>query len=961
MSQSVRTYYHISEMQRALAELYALNGETVFIVPSGLDKELMLRLVAGGGSFFGARPRVRTMGEFYDEVAGLDGGRPLRVIDPPDHNLIVKYVLDNWLARMEAAQQRLPDGVRHRGFVSVVGDNIKDLLAEEISPQDMGDSLFGEEADAASPEYMLYTLYSDYLDYLAGNKLADASQIPTLARQCLSGPRAAEFVGSTEFVIVGFLSFAGGQLKLVRELGEKAKKCVFLLPECGLDDFHDAVRQINEEYKKRPDTTPKLCLLEANNEGLEYASLARELQLWIHGRSKFGALGELGDFGEVGVIVPQKGLEVFGSMLSRYGIPFNAQIRGTVAQTRVGELPRLIWGACRRGWPTRETTYLLLDPLLGCTDFDRKICAGRYPEGFESWQNTLSGHTLAVFEKLAAFCAGMAGELAPAEILARWRELLSDLDVVQNAAGFIKGDFTHDGALKDLSSCLTELDKKIGRLRDLRGDLGEAVQVTMSGDDAIRYLLDWGREATLPIPLPQSHSVTLYAGPPPTLASHKYIVITDVDYNSWPGKLRESPLLRNENKQKLNEDSKERFKAGAAVSQFHLPEMRDEREQKEGLFRRLVATGEQGAILVRSLTDEEGRPVGESQFAAGLAEEVRGRNGWEDLEDHTVRYPLAASLPGAGEVCFGTAEASLTEVKRDRGQLPRVGGAPADGGCLPSVSLSSLDEWIACPYRWWCARVLKLERSSVGLFDPAAAGSFLHRLWELAWREYAAAPKSFVVLAKKHWQEALEQEYPALCSDARLRRQAARLEKQMLAAAALQDEIENGLPPRRRLELEYALPPCEVDGVTFKGRADRIDIYDQGFVVVDYKSNKAAQHLGEYQLAAYAVILQREMGLEPLGYGWLGHADASFRGYFISNEWRDAYRAPAVRRRDGRDLAAFLSEVQDRMTEAAGSVKSGVYPALYGSDKCRLCEFFTLCRRREAPYLRQEEAEDDER
>lgn len=724
MSQYVKTYYRVPEIQKTLADIYAANEEAVFIVPSGLDKELMLKLVSGGGSFFGRRPRVRTLGELYDEMAALNGEKSLRVIDPPDHNLIVKYLLDNYLAEMESQGKALPDGVRHRGFVGVVGDNIKDLLAEEITPDDMHEALFGEEADESEPEFMLYRLYKDYLEYLTENMLADASQIPTLARLCLAGGKAAEFVQSAEFVVIGFLSFAGGQLKLVRELGEKAKKCVFLLPECGLEDFHDAIRQVNEEYKDRPDTTPRLCLLEANNGCLEYAALARELELWVQGRSRFGGqLGELADFGEVGIIVPQKSLELLAGMLSRYKIPFNVQIRGTVAQTRAGELPGLVWGAYRRGWPTRGTMYLLLDPLLGCVDFDRARCLEKFPEGEEGWREVLSGRSLSVFERIASFCASMADELAPAEILDRWRSLLNDLNVVRNAAAYISDDFTHDAVLKDLSSCMTELDKKIGRLRDLNSDLGPAARVTMSGDDAVRYLQDWGREATLPIPLPQSHSVTVYAGPPPTLASHKFIILTDVDYNSWPGRLRESPLLRNENKQRLNADSEQRFKARLTAAQFHLPEMRDEREQKEGLFRRLIATGAQGAILTRSLTDEEGRPVGESQFAAALAEEIKSRQG-RGLEESTVRYPLAASLPGDGEVCFKTAEVSMLEKQRSRGIMPRVGGSAPDAEAKFSVSLSSLDDWIACPYRWWCGRGLKLARTSAELYDPALAGSF---------------------------------------------------------------------------------------------------------------------------------------------------------------------------------------------------------------------------------------------
>ncbi len=57
----VETYYNISEKEERFFRLYKEGGNrTVFIVPSGLDKDAILHLISRKGSFFGARPVIWT-------------------------------------------------------------------------------------------------------------------------------------------------------------------------------------------------------------------------------------------------------------------------------------------------------------------------------------------------------------------------------------------------------------------------------------------------------------------------------------------------------------------------------------------------------------------------------------------------------------------------------------------------------------------------------------------------------------------------------------------------------------------------------------------------------------------------------------------------------------------------------------------------------------------------------------
>ena len=137
---------------------------------------------------------------------------------------------------------------------------------------------------------------------------------------------------------------------------------------------------------------------------------------------------------------------------------------------------------------------------------------------------------------------------------------------------------------------------------------------------------------------------------------------------------------------------------------------------------------------------------------------------------------------------------------------------------------------------------------------------------------------------------------------------------------------------------------------------DRIDFYEKGAVVLDYKSNNASDHKNELQLAAYAAILKDKYGLEPYGYGWIGHGNGSLYGYFWDKDMIDAYHSPKAQK----NLDELIQKAVQAMSDMAAAVKSGEFPAYYESDRCRYCEFYTVCRRKEALYCESYEASETE-
>jgi CRISPR/Cas system-associated exonuclease Cas4 (RecB family) len=956
---AIETYYNISDKKRLFSDIYTQHGNsTVFIVPSSSDKEIMLEMVIGDAPFMGRKPDIWTWSDFYRRVCSKNGGgfKPRRIIDPPDHHLIIEHVLRDYISRSEEAGIKLPPGVRQRGFVSLLGRNMKDLLNEDILPERLSEALLPDDGAGFSVERLLRDLYLDYMAYLEENGLADTAQVATLTREALLSGEGRDFVASRRFVIAGFLSFTGGQLKLLRELFDIAE-CTAVLPETGLDSFHDGIKQIGSDYGSRPEWSVPAAVLTAGNSNLQFDALAREFALWIGGRGAFLPLGELRNYGELGVQVRPEHLKEAQNAFARYGVPVSLRVRETVGDTLFGSLPRLIWSAYESGWSGRETVIALSNPLMGCLDFDASAFAD-LPEGAEGWKNALTGRGLEVFRKMEELCEALCGGGTPAEVMSLWLVFVKDFDMPLTAARVI-GDISElDQSVRDIAYSINALENKTLILEDLTKSIGPAADVTLSGGGAVSFLTDWATASQLQTHLPQSGALSLYAGSIPVLASHRYWTMTDIDYSTCPGNLKESPLLGNDKKRLLNESMDA---GGDNIS--HIPEIHEEREQKEALFRRLVATAQDAVIIARSAVDSSGRPVGSSPFVEAMFDNGDPKRKVQLMCE--VEYPLSRALPRMRDDRFPEAEVLISSAKLDRGIFPRIGAVASEVG-KPAISLSSIDDWLLCPFLYWCRKKLRLEKPSGGLFDNIAAGIFLHALWEECLKESKMPHTLLSEISAMKSGELMERYYPELKSDPRLRRHRSRLSVQIEKMACLQAEIfaranaggvtEDGYD----MKLEYKLPDFELEGAIFRGRCDRVDFYGNSAIILDYKLGKTDSYKQDIQLAAYSAVLKEADEVSVEGYGWLGHGDSKLAGYFLKGSRFCKIYTGSSGSKQKKDLPELIDEALSTMENMALSVRSGEYPANYdarrGSSRyCPRCDFKTLCRRSESPYAVIEE------
>ena len=959
--------------------------KTIFLTPSSEDRELLRGLLAGEGAFFGELPPVWRWNDLYRELGKAAREAIKGQLDPPDHALVVAHVVRALIKEADERGWTLPPGVRRGGFKALLGRHFRELLREGVTPKDLAQGLKCPGCSPSPcghlghPGGILCRLFRDYTDWLAAHDLADSAAVPSLAADLLEKELPKKWARGRRFVLVGFLSFTSAQLRLVRALGSVAEEVVLAKPDPGIEGFYDGAEQLEAWTREKRGGPGGTChLLEAGTPLLEPEVVARELALWAAGRSPLASRlsrPPWPGFGGVGVVAPREALPLLEEALGRYRVPWNFRGRVSAAETFLGTLPRQIWRAAQGGWGWRETTLALGHPLLGGEAL-RERAERERPSGEAAWRAFDDQGEDKTFEKVARFACLMNGGASPLTLLESLEELIFQGDRGLRRVGALadpplwgpegprEGEL--DGAVRRLAGAREELGRKIRSLQERQDLLKEAGQAFFQGVDALDFLEEWAEEATVAAAPPLGGAVALYADTPPVLSSHPVLFFLGLTASRWPGAGADSPLLGDELRQEVNAGGRE----GAPA--LHLLLRHERRQQKEALFRRIVAVGEELTILSRPQQDSEGRPTAPSPFVESL---IRS-SGIGAGEPPLIR-PAARTLPDGGEPFFPAREALRRGKIAFRGNFPRTASwEPRNRG-----NFSDLDLFTACPFAYAMARLRRLEEErgeEEEGGEPLREGTFLHRLWELVWQTPGAGEGeiSLEELVDHCWDRALEPEeesssghpyegYRALRDDPRCAPRARFLRFAARRLGRLQDQAEEsrreeGVAVINRLR-ESVNPRIVVDGVTFSGRCDRVDLTSQGALLLDYKlGNVAGKKPRRLQLAAYALALAQPLpildGQKIRGFAYLGHKDGKAQGEM---------EAPFYRwygMKSSGNLAEAMNEAMEALKNMAAALKRGDYPADYASPNCSWCPYPALCRRGESQGEsgKEESAEEDE-
>jgi RecB family exonuclease len=307
--------------------------------------------------------------------------------------------------------------------------------------------------------------------------------------------------------------------------------------------------------------------------------------------------------------------------------------------------------------------------------------------------------------------------------------------------------------------------------------------------------------------------------------------------------------------------------------------------------------------------------------------------------------PVEASHLGAFAVAAATRRAAA------------VGRPPAgqtSGHTASSYSLSALERYQDCPFKFFAADVLKLEEppEDEPMLSPRERGRFVHEVFQRffeAWdtRGYQTITVDRVDEARVLFQEVAS---PLL---ARFSEAEAALEHARLFGTAVSTGIVDvliGLEASRptpvqerwleyRLEGDFSLGVPGGRRIPLKGVADRIDLLEGDRLrVIDYKSGYAPNPKRALQAPIYALCAQERLS-ERDGRAWVVDEAAyvAFGG-----------KRPLVRivQSGAADREQVLEGARARAIGLIDDIEHGAFPPRpYETRICRYCAYPSVCRK----------------
>jgi RecB family exonuclease len=274
---------------------------------------------------------------------------------------------------------------------------------------------------------------------------------------------------------------------------------------------------------------------------------------------------------------------------------------------------------------------------------------------------------------------------------------------------------------------------------------------------------------------------------------------------------------------------------------------------------------------------------------------------------------------------------------------------------LPRISVSRLERYLDCPFKFYASQVLSLEEPAADDDEPTPLerGRFLHELFEKIFSAWSAAGHGAITLETLPDAERLVEAVVDEALAERPRGEAA-IERQRLFGTAgtpgivrrvlHMEAARGGVVVDRLLEfpLEGAFTFTAADGrtrtLTLRGTVDRIDLLADGtFHLIDYKTRALPNPKRALQLPIYAACATARL-VGHRGRTWrLG--DASYLSYEGSDVLVPLAKKPA-------DLPARLAEAQGQMLDVLDAIAAGHFPPMPAERSlCGSCAYSAVCRK----------------
>ena len=286
--------------------------------------------------------------------------------------------------------------------------------------------------------------------------------------------------------------------------------------------------------------------------------------------------------------------------------------------------------------------------------------------------------------------------------------------------------------------------------------------------------------------------------------------------------------------------------------------------------------------------------------------------------------------------------------------VPHRAPGITDAHALTAYSVSALERYQDCPFKFFAADVLRLEEpvEDDPMRSPRARGRFLHEVFQRFFQAWDAAGHGTITVdlfddARAVFESVVE---PML---AELPEADAALERARLFGSAVSTGIADvvlGLEASRpaavrerwleyRLEGDFALGSSTGRRVPLKGVADRIDLLEgHRLRVIDYKSGSAPAPKRALQAAVYALCAQERLEARD-GNSW-GVDEAA---YIALSGKRPLVAVVSSGATDG---PAVLGRARDRLFGIVDGIEQGTFPPRpHETRMCTYCAYPSVCRK----------------
>jgi len=294
-----------------------------------------------------------------------------------------------------------------------------------------------------------------------------------------------------------------------------------------------------------------------------------------------------------------------------------------------------------------------------------------------------------------------------------------------------------------------------------------------------------------------------------------------------------------------------------------------------------------------------------------------------------------------------------------RSGRPPIGAMEFHGlvGRIPEPkawSVSALETYLGCPFRFFSQHVLRLEEEpdDEEVMDPRRQGAFVHGVFERFFGQWQVSGHRAITpgnldAARTMFDGVSETALASLPGpEADLER--TRLVGSPVAAglgeAVLRMEAERPTPVVERL-LEYRLSgqfvvttSSETRSVALRGKADRIDLLaDDTFRLIDYKLGWPPNRARALQLPIYALCAEQQLN------GYRGRRwrlrEAVYLAFKGPRRVVPLFSNPA-------DRARVLVGAQQRLVDTLDAIGRGeFYPTPDDVSRCATCTYVSVCRK----------------